>query len=245
MSDVIHAGRLRKPLLLLAVLLPWRLRSRVLSYALGWSLHPTSHVGLSLIDATNVRLGPGTRIGHFNVIQDLTDLDIGEAARIGNWNWVSAAPMFELRDRGHPGEPFRGLRIGAHSAISSRHYLDCSGGITIGAFTTLGGVRTTILSHQIDVATGVQTTHAVSVGDYCFISSNVSLTPGCHVPSRCLIGMGAVVVGALPDEGALYGGVPARSLRTEIDSGLYFSRRTGFVGVLPDDAPRADADGAR
>jgi acetyltransferase-like isoleucine patch superfamily enzyme len=237
---VSRARALRKPLLFCAVLLPWRLRSLLLRHALGWRLHPTSRVGLSLIDATNVRLGPGTRIGHFNVIRGLTHLEMGEAAAIGNWNWFSAAPMFEWRDRGLPGEHFRGLRIGTHTAITSRHYLDCSGGVTIGAFTTLGGVRTTILSHEIDVAAGVQTTQPVSVGDYCFISSNVCLTPGSHIPSRSLVAMGAVVVGRLPQEGALYGGVPAGMLRSDIGSGAYFNRRKGFVGLAPDDAPRAD-----
>ena len=197
-------------LLICSVLLPWRLRSFLLRHVLGWRLHPTSRIGLSLIDVTDVSLGPGTHIGHFNVIRGLTHLEMAEASFIGNWNWLSAAPMFELRDRAISGEHFRGLRIGMHSAITSRHYVDCSGGVIVGSFATLGGVRTTVLSHQIDVGTGVQTTRPVSVGDYCFISSNVSMAPGSHVPAKSLVAMGAVVVGRLPDEAGLYGGVPAK-----------------------------------
>ena len=107
----------------------------------------------------------------------------------------------------------------------------------MGEFTTLGGVRSTVLSHSIDVANGVQTTQPVHVGDRCFISSNVSLTPGSRVPPKSLVAMGAVVVGCLTQEGALYAGVPARAIRLGIESGVYFSRRRGFVGLVRDDEP--------
>jgi hypothetical protein len=41
--------------------------------------------------------------------------------------------------------------------------------------------------------------------------------------------MGATVVGRLPDQGMLYGGVPARALKS-IGEGEYFKRERGFVG---------------
>lgn len=231
----------RRFFLAASVLLPWRLRSMLYRHMLGWSIHPTARVGFSIIDAERVILGRGSRIGHLTVIRGLTHLELGAASTIGNWNWLSTAPMFEVRDRQLPGEHFRGLRVGAHSSITSRHYLDCSGGITIGEFTTLGGVRSTVLSHSIDVASGVQTTQPVQVGDRCFVSSNVSLTPGSYVPPRSLVAMGAVVVGELTQEGALYAGVPARAARTGLESGAYFIRKTGFVGLRAEKADELDS----
>lgn len=231
--DVSHAGELRKPLLFCAVLLPWRLKSLLLRHALGWSLHPTSRIGLSLIDATNVRLGPGARIGHFNVIRGLTHLDMGEAAIIGNWNWFSAASMFLERDKATRIVSFRGLRLASESSITSRHYIDCSGGITIGHHTIVGGVRTTILTHQIDPAQSRQTTSGVSIGSYCFVSSNVTVVPGASIGDRVVVAMGATVVGSLEEGAALYGGVPARVVRRGMDDARYFRRAHGFVSLDP------------
>lgn len=231
---------LRKALVVGGVLLPWTLRRLLYRRLLGWEIHSTARVGLSLIDAATVRLGPGSRIGHFTVFRNLAKLELHSYATVGNWNWCSSAAMFDSDSAEIDGrQPFRGLTIGAHSAITSRHYVDCSGGVTIGQFSIVGGVRSTVLSHQIDFDRSIQTTRPVSIGDYCFVSSNVSITPGSHIPSRSVVAMGSVVVGVLSEEGMLYAGIPARPIRGRIDTGNFFARRRGRVGL-----PTADhADG--
>ncbi len=147
---------------------------------------------------------------------------------------MSAAAMYRDADRAVGADAFRGLHVGCHSSVTSRHYLDCSGGISIGEFTVVGGVRTTILSHSLDIEAGVQTTRSVKIGDRCFVSSNVSVVPGGTIPEGCVIAMGALVVGELPSARALYAGVPAKVVKTGIEGGAYFRRRRGVVGL---DAP--------
>jgi acetyltransferase-like isoleucine patch superfamily enzyme len=208
----------------LVALLPQPLKRLVLRRLYGWQIDPTARIGLSLFQGVrDVSLGRGSSIGHFNVFRQLRSLELGASASIGQWNWITAAGTLVGRaaEGGH-------LRLGPHSVITSRHYVDCSGGVDVGPYTTLAGVRTTILTHQIDIAASRQGAAAVRIGAYCFVGSDVRITPGSQLPDRCVIAMGAVVAGELPDSGVLYGGVPARALK-QVDSGEYFSRTVGHV----------------
>ena len=120
----------------LAVLLPGPLKRTLLRRLLGWEIAPSAEIGLSLFqNVGHVRLGPGARVGHFNVFRNLRLLDLGAEAAIGQWNWVSAA---EVLVRGTGGDGGR-LVLGRGAAITARHYLDCSGGISVGAFTSSPG----------------------------------------------------------------------------------------------------------
>jgi acetyltransferase-like isoleucine patch superfamily enzyme len=212
---------------LLIALLPQSLKRVALCRMFGWSVDPSARVGLSFFDnVRHVRLGPRASIGHFNVFRDLVQLDVEADAAIGQWNWITAADVL-VRGRSDGGEGGT-LRLGSHSAITSRHYVDCSGGVVIGDHTTVAGVRSTILTHEIDVATSRQTVAGVRIGDFCFVGSNARVTPGSFIPDRCVTAMGAVVAGALPEPGALYGGVPARVLR-DVGDGEYFRRERGHV----------------
>jgi acetyltransferase-like isoleucine patch superfamily enzyme len=211
---------------LLVALLPQPLKRAALRRLFGWQVDRSARIGLSLFDnVRHVRLGPGAYIGHFNVFRDLARLELGSKATIGQWNWITAA---EVLVRQQHDEERGYLRLGDHSAITSRHYVDCTGGVVVGAYSTVAGVRSTILTHQIDVAGSRQSTSLVRIGDHCFIGSDVRITPGSHVPDRCAIAMGAVVAGELPEEGVLYGGIPARPLK-DVGEGAYFTRQTGHV----------------
>jgi acetyltransferase-like isoleucine patch superfamily enzyme len=201
---------------------PWPLRRILYRGLFHWRIEAGASIGLSLVDARRLRLRRGARIGHFNVIRQMSIVELGEGTTIGQWNWITAAPDLAFGGGGY-------LSVGHDSAITSRHYIDCSGGVRIGSYTTLAGVRTVILSHQIDVTQNVQTTAPVEVGDYVLVSSNVCMTPGSRVPGSCVIAMGAVVVGSLPAEGALYAGVPAKLKRRGIGDGAYFARSEGVV----------------
>jgi acetyltransferase-like isoleucine patch superfamily enzyme len=84
-------------------------------------------------------------------------------------------------------------------------------------------VRSTILTHQIDVFESRQIRKPVRIGTYCYIGSDVRIVPGGSISDRCAVGMGSVVVGDLDKCGMLYGGVPAQSLR-ELGDAQYFNR---------------------
>ncbi len=211
-----------KPALLLAVILPWTVKRQVYRRLCGWVIGEGARVGFSYVGAHHVELGAKARIGHMNVIRDLRVLTVGEASIIGQWNWITASLAIAAQDPSGAS-----LRVGRHAAVTSRHYIDCTGGVRVGDFATIAGVRSVVMTHQIDATTNKQTSRPVEIGSYCLISSNVSLAPGASVPARSLVAMGAVVVGQLASEGYLYAGVPAVEKRPV--SGTYFDRQVGEV----------------
>lgn len=195
---------------------------------LGHVVDPTAVIGPCLIvDVGQLRLGPHARLGTGTVVRSLHVLDIDAHAGLGQWNWVTAVPAYRHAERAD--ERCGTLRLAEHAAVTSRHYLDCSGGIRIGAFTTVAGVRSTLFTHGIDVATNTQVPHPITIGDHCLIGSDTKFVPGCSVPDRCLVAMGSVIKGALERPDHLYAGNPA-SPRRPID-GDYFTRAHGYVSI--------------
>jgi acetyltransferase-like isoleucine patch superfamily enzyme len=210
---------------LICALLPWPLRRLALSSLFGWRLHRRSRIALSLFyNVESVKLGPGASTGYFNVFRNLRLLELGDNSSIGQWNWITCSPMFFDPPVAGTGT----LVVEQETAVTSRHYIDCAGGIRIGAHTTVAGVRSTILTHQIETEASRQTALPVSIGSHCLLGSNVCVTPGASIPDNSVVAMGAVVVGALGEPGMLYAGVPARPVRS-VEAGEYFHRERGFV----------------
>src|SRR5260370_1390163 len=132
-------------------------------------------VTLSLLRADCVKLGGKARVGHFNVVRNLLYFETGENSIIEQWNWITASRVFfNVADSAHRGR----FVMGNNTSIGSRYYIDCAGGMEIGCFTTLAGVRGTIFTHQISVEYCAQTVSLIRIGSYCLISSNVCITPG-------------------------------------------------------------------
>ncbi|MDQ4091249.1 MAG: hypothetical protein M3163_13255 [Actinomycetota bacterium] len=215
----------RIPAALIGLLPHSGLKTLLMTRVLGWSIHPTASVGPCLfLRVTHVSLGAGARLLSMSAFYDVNELVLEDDAVMGHWNWISAArtlrtPALDARTGGRPAV----LRLGRGAAVTSRHYIDCSGGVDIGQFTVLAGVRSTVLTHQVDLARSEQDVLAVTVGDYCLVGSNAKIVPGATIPDRCVIAMGSVVVGRLPDERFLYAGAPARPVKP-VEDGEYFSR---------------------
>jgi carbonic anhydrase/acetyltransferase-like protein (isoleucine patch superfamily) len=221
-----YPGVLRCALTVLTGLLPAGRPKNFVLRRLGHDVHPSAVVHpCLLLRVGQVVLGPQASVGYGTVVRGVRRLVLGAHALVGQWNWLTACPAFHLAA---PADDRRGaLVIGEHTAITSRHYVDASGGVTLGAFTTLAGARSTVISHGIDVATNLQTPYPVTVGDHCLVGSNSALVPGCSIPDRCLIAMGSVVSGRLESPGHLYAGTPARARRPV--EGDYFVRTEGAV----------------
>ena len=191
---------------------------------LGWVIGHAVHIAPCLVlmaDHGHVDIGDGAWIGPFNVLKDLAALTIGEHAGIGHWNWVTAAPQL-----GAAGAPCL-LHLGPHSAITSRHYIDCSGGVRVGKHTTIAGQRSSFLTHGISWKSSTQTFSPIEIGDYCLLSSNVQVTPGAVVANRIVVGMGATIGGRLLDPG-LYVQPRATLVKSEL-VGEYFRREEGYI----------------
>jgi acetyltransferase-like isoleucine patch superfamily enzyme len=192
---------------------------------LGWAIGRGVHIGPCLVlNVGLVDIGNGAGIGAFNVLKDLTVLTLKDHAVIGHWNWVTAC-----RALGEAGASCL-LHVGAHSAITSRHYIDCSGGIRVGTHTTIAGVRSTLVTHGISWRSSAQTFRPIEIGDYCLISSNVQVSPGTVVGSRIVIGMGATIAGRIVDPG-LYIQSRATLVKSDLDGG-YFRRAQGHVAAI-------------
>lgn len=210
-------------------LLPWPLRRRALSWFFGYDIHPTARIGLSWVFPGRLRLGPGARIGHLTVAKGLASVELGERAFLGNLNWVSGFPPGPSPHFAHRIDRSPSLVLGDEASVTHRHLLDCTDRVVIGAFTTLAGFRTQILTHTIDLEACRQDCAPVTIGERCFVGTACTILPGAALPDRSVLGAHALLNKAHTTPGTLYGGVPARALRPLDPQAAYFVRTRGFV----------------
>ena len=115
----------------------------------GVSVSSNARIGpVLLLHLRRLEVDAGASVAFGNVFRGLDLLRLGQSATIGSWNWVSAAAVFAPY-KSEVGEG--ALVVGASAAISSRHYLDCTGGITVGRMSTLAGARSTWFTHRINL----------------------------------------------------------------------------------------------
>lgn len=208
-----------------ALALVWLLPASPLKNALLTRLgHPIAATAVAPTNivwrAGRIRMAPGSRIGRLNVIKDVKAVTVGENASIGRMNLISAHPVYRrLYEHGAV------LVLGDHAKITSRHSVDCSGGVTIGRYSSIAGRGTTIQTHSVDLRLDAQVAYPIVVGERSFVSSQCLLLGGCTVPPRSVLAAGAVLTrqkGAA--EPGLWGGVPAR--RIAAIEGAWFDRAT-------------------
>jgi acetyltransferase-like isoleucine patch superfamily enzyme len=204
----------------LGLLPPGSWKNRLLSLVAGYAISPSARVNPVLIlNVDSFTVGAGATVGFGNVFRDVAAVVLARGSSVGQWNWLSGAPalntaprLFELKDE---------------AAVTSRHYLDCTGGFTLGARSILGGVRTTVLTHQIDLEASRQRAAPVVIGTACFVSSNCKITAGAALPDRSVLGIGSVLISPMTTADSLYAGVPAARIRGV--AGDYFHRIRGHV----------------
>jgi acetyltransferase-like isoleucine patch superfamily enzyme len=177
-----------------------------------------------VLNIGRVKIGDEAVLGAFNVFRDLAALTVNESAAISHWNWITAARA--MREAGAPCDFY----LGKHSAITARHYIDCTGGVRIGTHTTIAGVRSTVFTHGISWKSSDQACSPVEIGDYCLIMSNVQIAPGTTVGNKIVAGMGATLVGRLSEPG-LYIQPRATLVKSDL-SGEYFRRQEGVIGAV-------------
>lgn len=193
---------------------------------LGHKVHPSARIApIVVVGTPHMVIAEGALIGPFNVIRNVPTFEMAEHSEIGQWNWISAAPF--LVEARH--SPLSGtFRIGAHSAVTSRHYFDCSGGVVIDQFVTIAGVRSVFMTHGIDVDDAVLDTSPIHIGQYAMVGGSCKFVLGATVPEYSVVAMGSVVTAGLTEASALYAGVPAR-LKKAVPHGEYAKRRVGPV----------------
>jgi carbonic anhydrase/acetyltransferase-like protein (isoleucine patch superfamily) len=220
---------MRTLLRLFIVVLPWRVKRYFLRTLYGYDLHPTSHIGLAWVYPRRLVMGAHARIGHLTVCKGMELLAIGEHSIIGRLNWISAYPLRQPPHFAHMKERKPQLVIGEHAAITHRHIVDCTEEVTIGAFATVAGYRTQILTHSIDLTECRQDAKPVRIGPYSFVGTACTILGGAAVPDHSIVAAHSLLNRAHEDGYRLYAGVPAKSV-SQLDPQMkYFTRTTGFI----------------
>lgn len=211
------------------VLLPWALRRHVLRIVYGYQIHPTARIGCSWIFPERLTMAEGAKIGHLNVAIRLHRIELGAHAVIVRNNWITGFPRGGPRHFTHRPDRDPALVLGAHSAVTKHHALDCTDRIEIGAFATIGGQGSQLMTHEIDLARNRQDAAPITIGDYCFVGTAVVVLGGAVLPARSVLGAKALLNKAFVEPGWLYAGVPARPIKPVPPASAYFSRTRGCV----------------
>ena len=187
-------------------------------------IHPTAIIKRSIILAKHVKMGEKSRIHNLVICKPIDYLEMGEDSGIATMTFITGIKSGGKSFAHLPNRKCE-LILGAHAGITSRHFVDCNGGVYIGDFTTVAGIRTQILTHSIDVYNNRQDAKPVKIGRYCFCGTGCILLPGSELPDYSVLGGGAVLTKKFDRVGCLYAGVPAKFVKElDVENIPYFHR---------------------
>ena len=224
------AGAWKRRMVVAAILavLPGKARIALGRRLLGWEIDPTARIGPSIVAARHVVLGPGAAIGPLNMIKGIDELQLGPGTYIGAFNWITSSPrgsgLFPASPRRYPA-----LLMGEGAAIIHRHFLDCSDTITLGAFFIIGGIRSAIFTHSIDIVRNRQRTNPVVLGEYAGTGTHCVVLGGTAIPPCSVVAAGSVVTTILTKEYTYYSGNPAAATRDLPEHLAIFNRTDAYI----------------
>jgi acetyltransferase-like isoleucine patch superfamily enzyme len=215
----------------LSAVLPWSLRRALLRLVCGFTIDRSARISrFALILCRRVELGVHAYIGAFTVCKGMDLVAVAENGYIGPFNWITVFPMgtgsrhFELDPQRKPQ-----LIVEQDAAITSRHLIDCTDEVRIGAFSTFAGFRSQILTHSIDLKQSRQRCKPVRIGHHCFVGTGSILLGGSSLPDCSVLAAHSLLTSSPGTAGYLYGGVPAKAIKAIDSDDLYFSRTAGYV----------------
>lgn len=175
-------------------------------------------------------MGPGSRIGHFNLCKSGVELlHLGECAILGNLNWITGQPLADATHFKEEEGRYPELIINDHAAITNRHYIDCTATVSIGRFSTFAGIHSVILTHSIDLSACRQSAKPVLIGEYCFVGTASVLLTGSELPDYSVLGACTLLNKRYTEPYCLYAGSPARPVKQLSRDSKYFTRTVGYV----------------
>lgn len=110
----------------------------------------------------------------------------------------------------------RDIHIGARTSVNVWCYFEAVAPIRIGEDSHIAMFTTIITSSHGVGPAGIDHTRVsapVTIGDRCWLGAHVTVLPGVTIGDDVIVAAGAVVTRDLAG-GAVYGGVPARLIRT-------------------------------
>jgi acetyltransferase-like isoleucine patch superfamily enzyme len=224
-------------------LLPSFLKRPCYRLFFGYQIGKRVRIGLSVIDAGECRIDDDVQIGHLNLIVRVKKLGIGEHVRIGHLNIIRGGDEVQLGryaeiirmneinsmaepDVVNPIDPR--FLLGDGSIITAGHKIDFTDRVTFGRRSILGGRNSSLWTHNR------QRTRPIDIGSFAYIGSEIRIAPGGSVPSKCIVGIGSVIIGELSGEGYLIAGVPAKPVKELSEEDRFLIERKTRVD-LPDD----------
>ena len=209
---------------------PWSIRRILLNKWFGFKIDRTAFIGLAWIFPKELEMAAGSKIDHFTVAINLDKIILDVQATIGRGNWITGFPTNTdsphfIHEYNRKAE----LKIGAYSAVTKKHHLDCTNQIIIGHHATIAGYASQFLTHSIDVIENRQSSAAIHIGNYTFVGTNVVVLGGAQLPDNSVLGAKSLLNKALEKPWFLYAGVPAREIQIIPADAKYFSRIDGFV----------------
>ena len=181
------------------------LKNRLLG-RFGHEVSATASVGPNLVlGGGRFEIGDRTRINPFNTFKSMSLVRLDSEAWIASWNWISAAPEFQLID------PLAGtLHMKRASKVGSRSYLDCSGTVIIGEYAWVGGNRTFLQTHELDLVNDRQTAGQIVIGHHALVHSCCVLLKGAYLPDQSVLETNSTLLPCDDRRRGIYGGSPAK-----------------------------------
>ena len=235
--------RVRLAGLALVGLLPNALKKPLYRVVFGYRFGPGVRIGWVLLDAEQVHLGEGTRIGHLNAIVHVGRFETGRLARSGNLNVIRGGERVSLGDYAEvmrlnvlnaipdhdcTTQPVSVLELAPGAVVVSGHRIDFTDRVRLGRNVIVGGRNSSLWTHNR------QETAPITIGDFCYLGSEVRLAPGAMLPDECILGLGSVLAGEITEPRSLIGGVPAKVIRPLNEKDLARIRRKTRAD-MPDD----------
>jgi len=220
-------------LIVLAMLafLPLAISRRLYRWFFGYRIGRRVRLGIVLLDCQSLSIGEGTSLGHGTFFWRCGKVSIGEEARIGPLNLFRGGESIflgnyvtilrlnvvnSIPDHDLTNDPASVFELGDGSVLTAEHRIDFTDRVSIGSRTILGGRNSSLWTHNR------RTGAPVTIGDSCYLGSEIRIAPGVVVPDRCIVGLGAVITGVLSTPETLYGGVPAHAIRPLTTDDLAF-----------------------
>jgi acetyltransferase-like isoleucine patch superfamily enzyme len=214
--------KLRLIILAFTALLPSFLKRACYRLCFGYKIGKRVRIGLTIIDAEHCKIEDDVSIGHLNLVIGVKELVIGDHVRIGHLNILRGGDEIRLgryaeilrlneinsiceSDPVNPIEPK--FLLGEGSVVTTGHKIDFTDRVEIGRRSILGGRNSSLWTHNR------QRTSPIKIGSHTYIGSEIRVAPGGAIPSRCIVGIGAVITKQLEEENYLIGGVPAKPIK--------------------------------
>lgn len=176
----------------------------------GYKINAT-RIGWGTVLAVNKAELTNCSIGRKNKFIGPFSVSIDERTNIGSMNnfncgWWVKGEIF------NDSNYALSLKLGKDILITSNHYFDMAGSITIGNKSWIAGTGSQFWTHGVGVVD-----RDVKIGEGCYIGSAVRFAPGSSIGNNVILGLGSVVTKHFSTDNAMIAGHPAKVLREKYD----------------------------